>query len=123
MVRVNVEQFVVRAGLAEASSLTAGTRPHRDIPGLSGFSVQSAPGISVNDLARAGGFPHLQISVTTPDTLRRHGFDLVFPTPGAGLYHATVRVQYPMPADVATQLSALFIQRPNPYPVPRGGRI
>jgi hypothetical protein len=117
-----MEQFVVRAGLAEPYTLIAGTRPHRDIAGLSGFSVQSAPGISINDLARAGLFPHLQISVTTLDALRRHGFDLVFPTPGAGLYHATVRVHHPMPTDVATQLSALFTQRPNPYPVPRGSR-
>jgi hypothetical protein len=90
---------------------------------LFGFSVQSAPGISVDELARAGLFPHLQISVTTLDILQRHGFDLVFPTPGGGMYHATVQILYPLPPDMASRLSGLFHQRRNPYPVPKGGRV
>ena len=93
-----------------------------DIPGLSGFSVRSAPGVSVNELARAGRFAHLQIGVTTLDVLLGDGFELVFPTPGGGVDRATVRVQDPLPPDVAMRLSALFIRRRNPYPMPRGGR-
>jgi hypothetical protein len=61
--------------------------------------VQSAPGVSVNELARAGRFAHLQISVTTLDVLLRDGFELVFPALGGGVYHATVRVQGPLPPE------------------------
>jgi hypothetical protein len=37
--------------------------------GVYGFSVQYAPGQSVEDLARAGQFPHSQISSATDDDL------------------------------------------------------
>jgi hypothetical protein len=110
-VRVNVEQFVVRAGLARPDPLIAGTTPHPLVPGLSGFSVQSAPGVPVEELARAGRFPHPWISVTTVVIPRRHGFDLVFPTPGRGAYHATARASCPLPPDVAVLLSGLFVRR------------
>jgi hypothetical protein len=86
-------------------------------------AVQSSPGVPVDELARGGLFPHLRISVTALDALRRHGFDLVFPTRGGGVYHATVRVPYPLPPDVAARLSALFVPRRNPFPIPKGGRV
>lgn len=110
-------QYVVRAGLARASTLIDGTGEHSLLPGLTGFSVQSAPGVSVQDLARGGGFRNRQISVTTREALVRHGFDLLFPTPGRGAYHATVRVPYPLPVNIAELLASLFVQTPNPYPV------
>ena len=110
--------WVVRAGIARAADLIVGSRPHRDVPGLSGFSVQSAPDVSVEELARAGGFRNLRISVTTADAQRRHGFDIVLSTPGKGGYHATVRTRYPLPLDAAVRLSGLFNRLPNPYPVP-----
>jgi hypothetical protein len=116
-----VEQLVVRAGLARPASLMEGTTPHRLVPGLSGFSVQSALGVPVEELARAGRFPHLWVSVTTVVILRRHGFDLVFPTPGKGAYHATVRAPCPLPPDVAVLLSGLFVRRRNPHPGKREG--
>jgi hypothetical protein len=117
----DVNQYVVRAGLAEAKSLIVGSRPHRDILGLFGFSVQSSTGVPVGDLARVGLFPHLQISVTTLAMLRNAGFDLVFPTPGKGVYRATVRVHYPVRLDDAARLSGLFVRRRNPYPISRRG--
>jgi hypothetical protein len=86
-----VEQYVVRAGLVRPGPPIAGTTPHRLVPGLTGFSVQSAPGIQAEELARAGTFPHPRIGVTTVAVLEGHGFRLVFPTPGEGAYHATVR--------------------------------
>jgi hypothetical protein len=119
--RIDLEQYVVRAGLAEADSLIVGSRPHRDVPGLFGFSVQSSPGVSIDELARAGLFPHLQISVTTLAMLRSAGFDLMFPTPGKGAYHATVRVRDPLRPDDAARLSGLFVRRRNPYPVSKKG--
>ena len=114
--RANVEQVIVRAGLARPASRIVGATPHLLVPGLSGFSVQSAPGVPVEELARAGRFPHPWISVTTVVSLRRHGLDLVFPTPGKGAYHATVRAPCPLPADIAVLLSGLFIRRRNPHP-------
>jgi hypothetical protein len=112
------DQHVVRAGLARPANLIAGTTMHRMFPELTGFSVQSAPGISIEELARGGQFRNRQISVTTVGTLRRHGFETAFPTPGRGAYHATVRVPDPLPPDIAALLSSLFVQCPNPHPVP-----
>jgi hypothetical protein len=113
---VNVGQYIVRAGLARPATLIIGTAPHRLVAGLSGFSVQSAPGISIEELAQAGRFPHPWISVTTVATMRRHGFELMFPTPGKGAYHATVRAPCPLPVDSAMLLSSLFGRRRNPHP-------
>jgi hypothetical protein len=110
-----VEQYVVRAGLARANSLIVGTTRHPLVPRLFGFSVQSAPGVLVDELARAGRFPHPWISVATVDVLRRHGFDLVFPTPGKGAYHAIVRALCPLPPDIAVLLSNLFVRCRNPH--------
>jgi hypothetical protein len=87
------------------------------IPELTGFSVQSAPGISIGELARGGQFRNWQISVTTVGVLRSHGFETVFPTPGRGAYHATVRVPDPLPPVIAALLSSLFVRVRNPHPV------
>lgn len=111
-----MEHFIVRAGLARPASLIVGTAPHRLVPGLTGFSVQSAPEVPVEELARAGRFPHRWVSVTTVVALRRHGFDLVFPTPGKAAYHATVRAPCPLPLDLAVLLSGLFKRWRNPHP-------
>lgn len=113
-----VDQHVVRAGMARPDNLIAGTTAHRLLPGLTGFSVQSAPGVSIDELARGGQFRNLQISVTTVSTLQRHGFEVVFPTPGRGAYHATVRAPDPLLPATALLLSGLFVQCPNPHPVP-----
>ena len=106
----------MRAGIAQPRSLIEGTAPHRLVKGLLGFSVQSAPDVTIADLARAGRFPHLQISVTTAELLEAHGFALVFPTPGKGAYHATVRAPWPLPLATAMLLSSLFKRRRNPHP-------
>jgi hypothetical protein len=111
------DQYVVRGGLARPDNLIAGTTAHRMISELTGFSVQSAPGVSIDELARAGQFRNRWVGVTTLRTLRRHGFMIVFPTPGRGAYHATVRVPDPLPPDIAARLSALFVRYPNPHPV------
>jgi hypothetical protein len=109
--------YVVRAGIARPVDLIVGTKEHRDVSGLIGFSVQSWPGVPIGELARAGGFRNPQISVTTADTLTRHGFEVTLLTPGKGAYHATVRAAHPLPLDVAARLSLLFTRRRNLYSV------
>ena len=110
-------QNVVRAGVATPNSLIAGSAEHSAVPGLYGFSVQSAPGLSVDDLAQAGAFPNRQISVTTTAELAGVGVTVV-PSPGAG-YHATAQVPNPLPADIASSISGVFRQQDNPFRVPR----
>lgn len=109
-------QYVVRAGIAQPRSLIEGVTAHRLIKGLHGFSVQSAPDLSVEELARGGRFPNARISVTTLELLHENGFVLVFPTLGRGAYHATVQTPWPLPLATAMLLSSLFTRRRNPYP-------
>jgi len=110
-------QNVVRAGVATPNSLIAGSAEHLAVPGLYGFSVQSAPGLSVEDLAQAGAFPNRQISVTTTAELAGVGVAVV-PSLGAG-YHATAQVPNPLPADLALSISGVFRQQDNPFRMPR----
>ena len=118
MAQIFPVHYVVRAGIARPVDFIIGTREHRDVTGLFGFSVQSWPGVSPEELARAGLFRNRQISVTTLEALRRIGFEVVLSTPGKGAYHATVRAPYPLPPDMAARLNLVFIRRRNPYPVP-----
>lgn len=113
----NGPHYIVRGGLVRPDTLIAGTAQHRDVPGLAGFSVQSAPGITVDELACGGQFRNSSISVTTRATLQWYGFKLIFPTPGKGVYHETAQAPYPLPPDLADLLSCLFNQDRNPYPV------
>jgi RHS repeat-associated protein len=110
-------QYVVRGGIATPDLLITRSAEHTSVPGLYGFSVQSAPGVSVNDLARAGAFPNAMISVTTTAELAGLGV-AVIPSPGAG-YHATVQVPNPLPPDLAAEISGVFEQQPNPFRAPR----
>jgi hypothetical protein len=94
--------WVIRGGMATPSQLQAGTARHRgvpDPPGLFGFSVQYQPGKTIQELATAGRFRHIQISVTTTEELIAAGLLAGYPmsivqSPGAG-YHHTVRVPFP----------------------------
>jgi hypothetical protein len=82
-------QYVARGGVATPSQLRAGTRLTAN--GY-GFSVQTAPGVPVDELARGGRFPNRRISITTVQELRAAGVTVNFPTPGAGAHHGTVVV-------------------------------
>ena len=123
-------EWVVRAGVAAARSLIRGYREHATVPGLYGFSVQYAPGKTVEDLARAGQYPHPQISVATDDALAVALIPLGYAmrlvrSPGKG-YHHTFAVLYDasgsalhaLPDDAARALSATFRQQPNPFATP-----
>jgi hypothetical protein len=63
--------WVVRAGEAKAQDLIAGYVPHLSVPGLYGISVQSAPSLSVDELALSGRFPHATISYEHDTALRQ----------------------------------------------------
>lgn len=107
-----------------------GYREHATVHGLYGFSVQYAQGRTVEELARAGQFPHAQLSVATDDALAAAliplGYEMrLVPSPGKG-YHHTFAVLYDasgvplrtLPLDAARALSATFWQQPNPFTTP-----
>ncbi len=115
--------WVVRGGLATPRQLQAGSDEHRGVPGLFGFSVQHRPGMTIEQLAAAGQFPHAQISVTTVEDLvaaaATAGYTAaVVPSPGKG-WHCTVQVPDPLPDELALALSRAFVARPNPARVHR----
>jgi hypothetical protein len=117
------EAKVVRGGVATSTRLQKGVAEHIQVPGLTGFSVQSAAGKTVGELARAGEVPHRRISVTTVGQIRAAGRTMgvdvdVVPSPGRG-YHATVKTPLPLPDDLAEALSKIFVQQPNPHPKTR----
>jgi RHS repeat-associated protein len=118
-------QNVVRGGVATAEQLIRGTKaldPARYNGISSGFSVQSAPGKSVQELAKGGRFRNGQISVTTTRALFAAGLVVqyaVFVVPTASdttENHCTVTVPSPLPGVLAHALSAAFVPMPNPYP-------
>jgi RHS repeat-associated protein len=112
------DAYVVRGGVTTPKQLQAGTAEHRGVPGLTGFSVQSAPGMTIEQLAAAGQFPNSQISVTTVSQLDAIGVRVV-PSPGRG-FHNTAVVPLPLPDKLAAEISAVFRQQRNPAPVKRG---
>ena len=110
-------QYVVRAGMAAPENLEGGTKLTQN--GY-GFSVQTAPGVSIDELARGGRFPNNQISWTTVDTLQKiPGVTVNWPTPGYGDYHGTVNLPNPPPPGIFNVISAQFNRMQNPYPTPR----
>jgi hypothetical protein len=68
-----------------AEDLRRGTRTHPS--GVTGVSVESAEGLSLEELARA--LPHGQVGVTTVGAIRAAGGDIVR-TLGRSLHHATM---------------------------------
>lgn len=98
-----------------------------------GFSVQYNPGSTVDELARAGQFPNKQISYATDLSLAAAaailGYTIrLIATPGAvgNPYHHTLsasdgsgNVLTSLPDGLANALSATFLHKPNPLPVPR----
>ena len=109
------EQWVVRGGIATTKNLQNSVAEHAGVPGLAGFSVQSAPGLSVDELAKAGQFRHGQIGVTTVNKLRAVDVNVV-KSPGRG-FHCTATTPNPLPDALAAAISAVFETRPNTHQV------
>ena len=118
--------WVVRAGEAKAPDLMRGYREHAQVPGLFGFSVQYAPGKSVNQLALSGRFPHAMISYED-DAVLTHAVELVgyrmrlIKSPGHGYHHTfcviedlSGQAQSTLPSIVADALADVFQRRANP---------
>ncbi len=104
--------WVVRGGVADASNLMKGVDEHSGVPGLTGFSVQSERGKTVEELAAAARFRNNQISVTTVQRLAAIGVAVV-PSPGRG-FHKTAVTPNPLPEVQAQLISTVFTKRPNP---------
>jgi hypothetical protein len=111
------EAYVVRGGMSQPWSFKVGSHPS----GPYGISCQSAPGMTVEELAKAGQFPNSQISITTVGAIRGIGGNVI-PTPNLPGFphHGTITA----PNDVWSQtwreqLNQLFDTMPNPFPVRR----
>ena len=96
------------------------------MPQLFGFSVQYAPGKTVEELARAGKLPNLSISYAEDTALEAAlaplGYSMrLVRSPGRG-YHHTFTVLYDavgtmlktLPQDAAEAISQTFRRIPNP---------
>lgn len=82
-----------------------------------GFSVQTAPGLTIDELALGGMFPNSRISWTTVAMMQAiSGVVVIFPTPGRGAFYGTVIVPNPPPHGLFDQLSALFRQKQIHFP-------
>lgn len=107
--------WVVRGGIATPEQLKDGVDEHPHVRGLAGFSVQSAAGKTVEELAAAGQFRNGQISVTTVAELLTAGVPIV-KSPGKG-YHNTAKTENPLSDSHAQAISRVFKPRPNPAQV------
>lgn len=109
------DQYVVRGGRATPQNLMDGSTsfPYKGKT-MSGFSVSSAPGVSVQDLAAAGNYKNGEISYTTTGKLEKLGVP-VTPTPTSNnALHATAGVNVPLDPAKAAAISAAFKRIPNP---------
>jgi hypothetical protein len=98
------DALVVRGGLCLSEDIRRRVATHPS--GVTGVSVQSAAGASLDQLAAA--IPHGQIGVTTVGKVRAAGGDVI-PTSGRSPHHATLTGLTP------EQISALLQPTlPNP---------
>lgn len=79
------DALVVRGGRNRPEDLERGTGTHPS--GVTGVSVASAAGLSVQELAT--GIPHRQVGVTSVGAVRAAGGDVVR-TSGRSPHHATL---------------------------------
>jgi RHS repeat-associated protein len=110
-------QYVVRNGVATAQQLIGGTsRFPRDGEWLTGFSVNTAPFMTWQDIAHnsPSSYGYRQVSVTTVQQLANIGVRVLATNSRGQPLHATVLTPYPLSPAVAALISAQFHARPNP---------
>lgn len=101
------DALVVRGGRNTPDHVRAGIDRHRQ-SGIVGVSVQSAEGLSVQELA--AGVPHGRVGITTVGEVRALGGDVIR-TSGRSPHHATLTGLTP------EQISGLLNPTvPNPAP-------
>ena len=117
--QVATEGFVVRGSLSSPPALMASTGPTL-VSGVFGFSVQYAPGVPIEALTAE--IPNVRrymfVAIANVKRLRPFGAVVLWPTPGAGAYHATVRTDYPLESRQANLISIMFEWRRNPLYAP-----
>jgi hypothetical protein len=117
-----ISEWIVRGGLCKTGDLQAAYKPVLNMPGVYGFSVQYAPGVSVDDLIVAGRFPHTWVSWADRDdlekALQKLGYVmLLIRTAGRGFHHDLAvsimqqgQILDHLPQNAAAALSAVFKQ-------------
>jgi hypothetical protein len=129
-----MDEWVVRAGIADLPRLMAGYVRHLGYPNqqIFGCSVQYQPGLSVDELAKAGQFPNGQISfvqrLDLEAALTSLGYHIELrSTKGMGFHH-TLMVLYndatkapltTLPIDAAQAMAGIFQRKKNPFPMSR----
>ena len=110
--------LVVLDGAVTPQRLQRKVSSYRNVPHVLGFSVQSTPQKTLQDLAGGGRFFDPLLSVTTVGDLQKAGqsagIDIkVIAAPGRG-FHSIVVTPRPLPNTAAQALSSVFRQMPNP---------
>ena len=109
--------LVVLTGAVTPQRLQRKVSGYRNVP-LIGFSVQSTPQKTIQELAAAGGFFDPLLSVTTVGELQKAGQSAgvnikVISAPGR-VFHSIVVTPRPLSNPAAQALSSVFRQMPNP---------
>jgi len=110
--------LVVLAGAVTPQRLQKKVSGYRNLPNVIGFSVQSTPQKTIQDLAAAGGFFDPLLSVTTVGELQKAGQSAgvnikVISAPGRR-FHSIVLTPRRLSNPAAQALSSVFQQMPNP---------
>jgi peptide/nickel transport system substrate-binding protein len=110
--------LVVLAGAVTPQLLQSKVSGYKKMPKVIGFSVQSTPQKTIQELAAAGGFSDPLLSVTTVGELQKAGQAAgvnikIIPAPGRR-FHRIVLTPRPLSNSAAQALSSVFRQMPNP---------
>ena len=117
-------QYALRGGLAAPADIQTGVGVVTGFEPMTGFSVTSAPNMTLDQLAKYAQYPNAMISFTTTQELARLGYP-VAPTPQFRRYpdplHSTVQTPMPLSDDEAQTISGAFGRKmPNLYRQRRG---
>jgi len=112
--------FVVLEGVVTPQRLQRKVSGYTNVPNIRGFSGQSAPQKTIQELAAAGWFVNRSLSVTTVAELKEAGQSVGVPievvrAPGRG-FHSIVVTPRVLSDTAAKALSNVFRQTPNPSP-------
>jgi peptide/nickel transport system substrate-binding protein len=110
--------LVVLSGVVTPQRLQRKVSGYRNVPNIIGFSVQSTPQKTLQELAMAGRLYDRMLSVTTVGDLQKAGqsagVDIkVVAAPGRG-FHSIVVTPRALSGPAAQALSSVFRQMPNP---------